>query len=305
MIPPKTPRMALLLVPCTLLLSAGCAAIMTNMVRATLVEERSFPIAGQGSPAVIAETFNGGIKVAAIPGREVKVKVTRIGCGRDQAAAEGDIANVQVAYAQEGDTVRVVATRAGSKLAWSSAAEIELQVPTDTALTLTSRNGRIHALGVHSPIVAHTTNGEIDVRAARGKLDLETSNGRIDAEGTDAVVAATTSNGEVRFVGNLATGEHSLKTSNGRVVLAVPSSAPLHVSARTSNGRVTSELAGLEVQDGKPGTNHLVGRLAGTPKASIGSGPIAEAEAAINVRLETSNGEISLQAVPAAEATRP
>ncbi|QEH31984.1 hypothetical protein OJF2_04510 [Aquisphaera giovannonii] len=314
MIASMNPRTILPLIPLALLASPGCSALLANLAQARRTEVTTFALGGQGRPSVVVETFNGAVKVAGTSGREVKATVTKIGSGRHQAAAEADLANVQVECKLEGDTVRVVATRIGPRSAGSSGADIEMQVPADASLTLTSRNGRIVADGVHAPVVAHTSNGEIDVRGGRGVLDLETSNGRIDAEAADAVVSARSSNGEVRFAGSLAAGEHSLTTSNGRVILAVPGSARFRVSARTSNGRVTSRLAGLAVEDGKPGSNHLVGRLNGTPgsspsgavtRASTAPAVNAEAEDAIDVKLETSNGEITLEPVPTAEAGRP
>src|SRR5262249_40602772 len=145
--------------------------------------------------------------------------------------------------------------------------------------------------------------------------DIERRQGRIEDEATAAVVLARSSNGNVRFAGGLAAGEHSLKTSNGGITLAVPGSARFHVSARTSNGSVTNRLAGLDIESGKPGSNPLAGRLngaagsapasGGVTRASTTTAPIAEAENAINVDLETSNGGITLEPVPTAEAPRP
>jgi hypothetical protein len=284
-------RLALAFAPLPLFAMAGCAAVMANLIKAERTERRSFAVAAR--PAVVVDTFNGSIKVETTSENKVDAVVTKIGSGANQQAAEGDLENVKVEYTQEGDTVRIVARRTGPRTFGSSGASVALKVPADSTLSLTTRNGAITTEGIRREITARSTNGEIEVGGARGRLDLQTSNGAIEIEADEAVVAAETSNGNVAFVGSLARGSHKLETSNGGIDLKLPATARFQFEARTSNGSVTNRFPGLQPRSGKAGSRQLAG-LVGQGDAS-----------GIEIKLETSNGGITIEPERPAEAPGP
>ncbi len=272
-----------------LLALTGCAAVMGNLVKAEKTEQRSFNVSPQ--PSLIVDTFNGTIDVRTIPDNKVEATVTKIGSGANKEAAEADLENVRVNYSQEGETVRIVAKRSGPKAFGSSGASVDLKVPAGTLLTLTTQNGVIDIAGTQRGITARSSNGNIEVHGAKGKLDLETSNGGIDIDAAEAMVAAETSNGNVTFTGALARGSHKLETSNGGIALKLPAAARFQLEARTSNGTVVSRFPGLKVTSGKSGSNHLTGK--------VGSGSAPD----VDLKLETSNGNITVEPAPKAEAS--
>jgi DUF4097 and DUF4098 domain-containing protein YvlB len=267
---------------------SGCSAILANAVRAKKVEQRSFYV--QRPPAVTVETFNGEITVSAAESNKVEAVVTKTGSGATQEAAEADLENVKLDFAQDGDKVRIVATRTGPKMIGSSGASIDLKVPPASSLSLTTSNGELVSKGVQGEITARSSNGQIEVDGARAKLDLETSNGEVKVDAIGAVVNARSTNGNVAFNGSLAKGSHSLSTSNGGLRLALPSSTPFQFSAATSNGTIQSSFSGLKTTSGKPGGNHW--------SASMATGSDAD----IQVHLETSNGTITIEPLHPAEA---
>jgi hypothetical protein len=266
----------------------GCAAVMASLVKAERAESRSFAVGTR--PALVVDTFNGAIKVETSPENKVEAVVTRIGSGASTKAAEADLENVKVEFSQEGDTVRIVARHTAPKAFGSSGASVALKVPAESSLSLTTRNGEIHAQGVRGDITGRTSNGEIEVAGGHGKLDLLTSNGAIEIEAEDATVAAETSNGNVSFAGSLARGGHKLETSNGGIELKLPASAAFQFDASTSNGSVANRFQGLQPKGGKPGSRRLAG-LVGQAEAS-----------GIDVKLETSNGGITIEPMQLAEA---
>jgi hypothetical protein len=275
-------RIVALAVSATPLLALqGCAALTANAVKTTATEQRAFTVSAQ--PSVIIETFNGPISVAVISDNKIEATVIKTGSGASQEAAEADLKNVSVNYSQDGDTVRIVAKRTGSKLFGSSGAAVQLKVPARAVLTLTTLNGEITAEGTQGRITARGSNGKVDVRAAKGKLDLETSNGTIVIDATEATLAAETSNGDIHFAGSLDKGTHRLTTSNGSIELMLPTAVPFQFEASTSNGTVTSQFPGRRASKGKPGSNSLAGL--------VGSGSTAD----IDVKLETNNGSITLK----------
>jgi len=280
--------LALAVTPLVLGAMSGCAAVMASLVKAERTESRSFAVGAR--PAVVVDTFNGEIKVERSSEGKVDAVVTKTGSGSNPQAAEKDLENVKVEFAQEGDTVRLVATRTGPKMFGSSGASVALKVPAGSTLSLTTRNGEIHSVGIRGDIIARSSNGEIEVEAGRGKLELRTSNGAIEVDADEAVVDAETSNGNVSFAGTLASGSHKLETSNGAIELRLPASAAFQFEARTSNGSVTNRFAGLQPRSGKVGSRRLAGL-------------VGQAESAgTEVKLETSNGAITIEPLQAAEA---
>jgi Putative adhesin len=266
----------------------GCAAFRANMVRATATEERVFTVSAQ--PSVVIDTFNGSIIVGLISDNKIEATVTKTGSGASQEAADADLKNVSVNYSQDGDTVRIVARRTGPRLFGSSGAAVQLKVPARAVLALTTSNGDITSKGTHGPITARNSNGKVEIREANGKLDLETSNGAIVINATEAILAAGTSNGDIHFAGSLEKGTHTLRTSNGSIELGLSAAVPFQFAASTSNGSVTNQFPGLRASRGKPGSNRLAGL--------VGSGSTAD----IDLKLETSNGSITLKPVRSAEA---
>ena len=274
-----------------LLPMAGCAAVMGNLVKAEKAEQRSFSVSGQ--PSVIVDTFNGPITAKAASEGKVEAVVTKIGSGATMEAAQADLENVIVNYSQDGDTIRIVAKRTGPRVFGSSGASIELKVPSSTLLSLTTSNGAISASGIAREVTARSSNGEIDVTGARGKLDLKTTNGAIKIAADEASVAAETTNGDVGFVGSLAKGSHKLESTNGGIDLKLPATAQFQFDASTSNGSVKNSFPGLQPKSGKAGSNRLAG--------VVGSG----ADSGVMVELDTSNGGITIEPMPTAEAPRP
>src|SRR3954467_4509392 len=259
--------LALALAPLLLGSMSGCTAVMASLVKAERTESRSFAVGAR--PAVVVDTFNGEIKVERTSEGKVEAVVTRIGSGANPQAAEKDLENVKVEFSQEGETVRIVATRSGQKMFGSSGASVALKVPAESNLSMTTRNGEIHTDGIRGDIVARSSNGEIEVDGGRGKLDLHTSNGAIEIDADEAAVAAETSNGNVSFAGTLARGSHKLETSNGAIELKLPASAAFQFEAQTSNGSVTNRFAGLQPRSGKAGSRRLAG-LGGHAESSGG-----------------------------------
>ncbi len=269
----------------------GCAAIMANMVRATATENHEFAVSAQ--PSLIVDTFNGSIKVNVNPENKVEAIVTKVGSGANQEAAEADLKNVTVDYIQEGETVRITARRVGSKTWGSSGASLDLKVPARTILSLTTRNGEISTYEIQGDLVAQSSNGGLDVHGGKGKIDLKTTNGTIKVDAALATVSAVTSNGNIRYAGSLARGNHSLATSNGSVELKLPAESHFQFESSTSNGTVTNRFPGMQTTKGKPGSTRLAGL--------VGSATAPE----MNIKLETSNGNIAIEPSQPAEAPRP
>lgn len=258
----------------TLALSA-CGALINPYTAEQIVSE-SFDVGA--APHIVVETFNGAIEVFASEGGTVQADVTKRGAGGSQTEAEDDLNNIEVSFEQDGDTVRIIARRTDNRrVVGNSGAAIELRVPADAELDLGTSNGEITIDDVTGDVTVNTSNGRIEVSRGTGSIDLQTSNGAIEIDATQALVQAHTSNGAIDFAGTLRDGAHSLETSNGAIVITLPTDAQFRIDADTSNGNVRSEFP-LTISGSR--NNELHG--------SVGDNP------GVSITAHTSNGSIDL-----------
>jgi DUF4097 and DUF4098 domain-containing protein YvlB len=259
--------------------SLGCStSIGVSLSTADETVQKSFEVGA--SPRVVVETFNGKVQVTTDAAPTVSVSVTKRGSGNTQAAAQDDLKNIEVTMTQDGGAVRVVARRINRASNWgNSGASATLKVPSGAVLELRSSNGTVTVLGQTGDVTINTSNGKISVDGSRGQLKLDTSNGSIEASADQAVVNARTSNGAITFKGALAQGNHTLRTSNGKITLTLPASASFKLDAETSNGKVSSDFA--VTRTGGSRDSELRGTVGDNPATSI--------------ELRTSNGGIELR----------
>jgi hypothetical protein len=175
--------------------------------------------------------------------------------------------------------------------------DLEVEVPRDVEVRVSSSNGKLCLQGLHCGVQAQSANGSVRLRDIVGDINITTANAKISCECTCGRLVARSSNGKIEV------GEHSgsldastsngliratlqrltnegvcLTTSNGRIVLELPESPNAEIDIRVDNGVIRSELAlGNETSD-------QAGRLRG--RLGRGGSPI---------KLRTSNGTISLR----------
>lgn len=230
------------------------------------------------TPQIVVETFNGSIDVSQGKDSEVVVDVTKRARGFDQQAAEANLDSVEVTMIQKDDSIHITAKRIGPPQI-DCGADIVIAAPVGSRLQLRSTNGHVVCEGLQGGIEATTSNGKLEVVDGRGSIDVATSNGAITVEAVDASIDAETSNGPVQFRGSLANGENRLRTSNGRIDVALPKDASFRVEGATSNGRIQCEFP-LAVE-GRSRRNRLEGQIG--------------ENAACSLVLSTSNGGIKLR----------
>jgi hypothetical protein len=259
-------------------LALTACGVLANPYTAEQIVSESFDVGI--APHIVVETFNGAIEVFAGEGGAVQADVTKRGAGGSQTEAEDDLNNIDVSFQQDGDTLRIIARRTDNRRdVGNSGAAIELRVPADAVLDLSTSNGEINVGDVIGNVTARTSNGRIEVNGGAGAIDLQTSNGAIDIDAIQAAVQAHTSNGAIGFAGTLRDGAHRLETSNGAIVITLPADAQFHIDADTSNGDVSCEFP-VTVTGSRD--NELHGRVGDNPSMSIAA--------------HTSNGSIQLNA---------
>ena len=236
--------------------------------KAPSTREETFTV-GQ-SPNLIIRGFNGRVLVEAGDDGviQMKAKIKRA-------------SRVIFEAAQDGDTVTIEAKRKSGGMdlfGRSPGAEITVTTPAATSVDLTTSNGTIELRGIEGSGPVKTSNGRILLENVKGRHDIRTSNGRVEVNGMEGdgevrntngsikllnvrgAFQAFTTNGSIALEGELAHGTACrLESSNGSVHVRLAGEPSLRIDARTSNGRVRSELPDSNVtsQD----RNHLVATI--------------------------------------------
>lgn len=175
---------------------------------------------------------NGPIQVEASEGDSLVVEV-------DKSARRSDPDEVEIRAVEHDGTVTFCAM-------WQAAvmdceAEGEYRMKDQKKSDVAVRFRVFLPKGVK--LDASTVNGPVDVEGARGALTLSTVNGRIHAVGTGAM-RANTVNGSIHATMESLIGDGSveLKTVNGSIEAEFPAGLNAELDASTVSGRVNTEL---------------------------------------------------------------
>ena len=244
--------------------TTGCAAL-DSIPLATATKTMTEQFSTGAAPELIVSTFNGTIDVSPGDTNDVVVELTKKASGIDDDAANAALDQIEVSMVQDGNRIHITAKALTSH--GNLGASVVLAVPAGAKIDLHTSNGGIVCEGIRGGVAAATSNGKLEVVEGTGKLQLSTSNGAIELDANHAAVDARTSNGAIKFAGTLANTEHKLKTSNGRIRLALPAGSSFHFEGTTSNGRVNCEFP-LKTE-GKSRRTRLKGDVGENPTASV------------------------------------
>jgi hypothetical protein len=249
-------------------------------------------------PAGVIELHNanGRTRVIGEDRDDVLLRGQKNARAESEEAADQLLAEIRI---RSDETAGVLELEAEIPRKWNrhGSLDIELRVPRDTEIHITSANGKVCLQGLRHGASAHSSNGSISLNDIVGDIEITTanakvccsctcgnlvarsSNGKIELEDHSGSIDATTSNGLIHAtLRALAHAGVTLATSNGRIVLELPENPDAEVDIRVDNGVIRSELAlGNEIREG---TGRLRGRL--------GSGLCP-------IKLRTSNGTISIR----------
>jgi hypothetical protein len=280
---------------------AGCDLedLIGGRVQATRTETAAFP--ATGVPMITIESSNGAVTVRGVPGQtDVQVTATVTCRGGSQAEADRRAAAVTLHMEQQGGRILMAYrgseqtddVRRYSGVAFDVTAPAVLEVDARTSngvisvssaqgrFRLMTSNGEVTASDVVGELRATTSNGRIGITRCQGVVDLETSNGEISMIDVSATLDVVTSNGRVGFSGTIIGDSNSMRTSNGRISVAVAATAAIEFHAVTSAGSISSTLP-------------LVGDTQGREWLATLNPP-----ATARVSINTSNGGIDLTARP-------
>ncbi len=273
-------KLALRLVILAAPLIGGCAHPFSEQI----AERATTP--AEGIKRIEVSTRNGLIEIVGTPQcREIEIAATKSARGSSPQDAREHAEQIVIRTvhdASRNDLLAVEAVMPESDFGRSYAARFEIKVPKDVTLELKTSNGRVAVRNTDGAVRVVTSNGTISVADVHGNLDLKSSNGRIEIvrSGADSIRAVTSngsidvtaargnadvrsSNGSIalRLVATPAPAEVLARTSNGRILVEVPSDLSANLEMSTSNGGVHTDFEAASVRDLRTGRSSLSAKL--------------------------------------------
>lgn len=262
-----------------------------------LSEEEVIVVPAPSGQTLSVRNANGKTRVRGEDRDDVEIRITksvRADC-EDVAAKLLESIKLQNSDATDVLEIEVQIPR---KCERHGLAHLELRVPLETRVALSSINGKICLENLDRSIRARSSNGSVSIVEVKGDIDVTTanakvacrdssghlrarsSNGKIEIVDHDGSVDASTSNGVIKAsLESLDEPGVSLTTSNGRIALDLPEFPDADVDIHVENGHIRNDLD-FEAESGNDDTGRVRGRVGkgGTP-----------------IRLRTSNGTVSIR----------
>ena len=229
--------------------------------------ERTYPITGR--PELVLRTDDASVHVTTWDRRAVGLRVTTQGW--DIGGARG----LSVQAAQTGNRVELEVREPrfrwnlqfGHRHRWT---RIEVSVPRDGDLDVTTGDGAIEADGLRGDLHLLTSDGHIEATGLDGALEARSGDGGLRLEGRFDRLEVSTSDGRVvatALEGSRLASAWSLRSGDGSVSLRVPSTLRADLDLHTGDGDLW---VGLPVETSGRFVRHtLRGRM-------NGGGPLLE-----------------------------
>ena len=276
------------LLPVMAFLSISCIYIGDHVEMARL--EKEVPLSAPLPPgsSFSAVTSDGAIVVNGLDTTECKVLARVVTHARTQEGAEELAQQIDVKLVAAGDGLKVTIDKPPAIRNASYSVSLDVDLPTQTNLTLETSDGAVHITNVTGAIDAKTSDGSIEAEGLNGNVKLRTSDGGITCSRIDAkTLNLHTSDGSIRLTqATLGTG--GIETSDGGITL----------------GEVRGDSLELRTNDGSIRCHDIVaaGMTCHTSDGGIEVQFSPEAPKALNLNATTSNGNITFTAPPGLSA---
>jgi len=170
---------------------------------------------------------NGGVRVVGSSRSDVLVRACVQAWGRSDEEAKALASSVRI---ETSGTIRADGPQSDRNQNWS--VSFEISTPRNTSLNLKAHNGGISISGVEGSMEFETMNGGVALDDVAGEIKGRTTNG-----GVKVALAGNRWNG----------GGLDVQTTNGGVMLSLPTDFAAHVETGTVNGGFRSDFAALNV----------------------------------------------------------
>lgn len=186
-------------------------------------ETKSFAV--NGSPRVSISTFDGPITVRGWDQSEVKYTATK------RAADEESLKQITIRAEQQGQAISI---NAENENAGNGSVQLEVFVPRNSSLHVTSGDGPLTLDSVSGDITLRSGDGPITVNNGGGQLHVNTGDGPIQINKFDGQVDARTGDGPIALDGNF--NALSARTGDGQISLTVPAGSSFTIETNAADG---------------------------------------------------------------------
>lgn len=194
-----------------------------DWTRFTSQETKSFAVSG--APRVSISTFDGPVTVRGWDQAEVRYTGTK------RAADEESLKQIGIQAEQQGQTIAINAV---NENAYNGSVQLEVYVPRNSNLHVTSGDGPLTLDGVSGDITLRSGDGPILVNNSGGQLHVNTGDGPIEINKFDGQVDARTGDGPIALDGNFNALE--ARTGDGEISLTVPAGSSFTIETNANEG---------------------------------------------------------------------
>lgn len=195
----------------------------SNWDKFTNQETKSFAVSG--APRVTITTFDGPVTVRGWDQAQVQYTATK------RAADEESLRQISIETEQQGQTISI---NAKNQNAYNGSVTLEVHVPRNTSLHVTSGDGPLTLDGVTGDITLRSGDGPISVNNSGGKLHVNTGDGPILIVKFDGQVDARTGDGPIALDGNF--NALNARTGDGEISLTVPAGSSFTIETNATEG---------------------------------------------------------------------
>ncbi len=267
---------------CLLAVAAGCSINLGSCAMRAKYErtvQLSAPLSP--GPSFAAQTHNGSITIAGADVTDCNVTATITARATTEENAKKLAEQIKIKLEPWGDKLTAKIDKPTFMMNQSVSVSLDVQVPIQTNLELTTHNGAVSITNITGRLNATTHNGKVTAEQISGTTKLRTHNGSVICRQVSGDTQLKTHNGNIKvYYSDAAPSvcDISLITYNGSIELATPSNFSGEVDASTHNGSIRTDLPVTVV--GKVSKNKLTGKI-GTGRG--------------NLHLESHNGSIRLR----------
>ena len=215
---------------------------------------KTLPLSPNGEFSV--SNVNGRVTVTAWDRDEVEIRAVK------SARTQSDLEDTRIDIDASSDSVSVE-THLPKRRNSDASVSYEISAPRSARVEAKTVNGALHVRGSSGDLVAATVNGGVEISGVSGEVQAKTVNGPLSAS----------------FASLPESGEHRFSSVNGRVHVALPSSASGSFEAETVNGGIRTDFP-LQVRKARFGPSSSM-------EGTLGSG-------GGDFEFETVNGSIRI-----------
>ncbi|HEV8060282.1 MAG TPA: DUF4097 family beta strand repeat-containing protein [Gemmataceae bacterium] len=273
-------------------------------------------------PTILVDTFVGAITFEPSEGNSVQVEVLKQGWGETKEEAADNLKKIDLVLKQEGDTIRVIATRPEqtttktikqqnsvqviTQLANPGKADVRIKGPAQAVLDFKTNFGNIAATGAANSLKARAGSGSIALKQNAAAFDLTSNYGTIAVDGPGAGHAKTSSGGiDIRGSRKpivLESGYGAIDVTDASGVTAKTNSGNITVKASKGPVQLQSGYGVIQLKDANGATKvettsgdiHVTGAQ-GEYSAKSGYGGIKIDVKDSPVQAETNSGSIDIR----------